>query len=238
MGSFSYNSQHDREVFEHEAEALQSVVFAAGATAAWDGQVRLAYQNAIRGAVSRLRQQALDGHISWQAAAEQAQQLRNGLMDVLRSRSSPVGRAVAQWMKAEGVTLNELVARYTLRIHGPNARFAALNPTQQQRVYAEIVEAAGRSRPVADAMGKVLRIGGRSLFVAALAVSIYEVATSDTPGKTAVREGAALGAGLAGSVVGGAAAGLVCGPGAPVCVGIGAFVGGAMFALGVSFAWD
>ncbi len=43
-----------------------------------------------------------------------------------------------------------------------------------------------------------------------------------------------MGGGIAGGIAGGAAAGLVCGPGAPVCVGIGAFVGGALAAFGVS----
>jgi hypothetical protein len=225
-------------VFEHAAEALQSVLSSAGATAAWDGQVRQLYQSAIRSAVDALRQQALSGQMSWRHAAEQAQQLRNGVMDTLRGRSSPTGLAIAQWMKAEGLTLNELAARYTVRLFGAQAQFPQLTVAQQQRVYAEIVDAAGRSRPVADALGNAMRIGGRVLFVTSLAVSIYAVATSASPGQTAVREGAVLGAGLAGSIAGGAAAGLMCGPGAPVCVTMGAFVGGAMFGLGVSFAWN
>jgi hypothetical protein len=175
--------------------------------------------------------------MSWQAAAEEAQVLRNGVMEAMRARSSPVGTAIAQWMKAEGLTLNELVARYTLKLYGTGAQFPQLTVLQQRRVYAEIVEAAARSGPVANALGKVMRVGGRSLFVLSLAVSVYAVATSATPGKTAAREGVLLGAGLGGSVLGGAAAGLACGPGAPVCVTIGAFVGGALFALGVSFGW-
>lgn len=36
---------------------------------------------------------------------------------------------------------------------------------------------------------------------------------------------------------GGAIAGLACGPGAPVCITIGAFVGGAVAALGVDLFW-
>ena len=37
--------------------------------------------------------------------------------------------------------------------------------------------------------------------------------------------------------LGGAAAGLVCGPGAPVCVTIGVFVGGALGAFGIDFGY-
>lgn len=39
-------------------------------------------------------------------------------------------------------------------------------------------------------------------------------------------------------MLGGAAAGLACGPGAPVCVGVGALVGGIAFAVGVDLTFD
>ncbi|QCP13991.1 hypothetical protein FCL38_28915 [Pseudoduganella umbonata] len=43
--------------------------------------------------------------------------------------------------------------------------------------------------------------------------------------------------GIGGSIAAGALAGLACGPGAPVCVTIGAFVGGALAAFGAGFVW-
>ena len=45
------------------------------------------------------------------------------------------------------------------------------------------------------------------------------------------------GAGVAGGIAGGALAGLACGPAAPICVTVGAFVGGAFAALGTSYIW-
>jgi len=48
---------------------------------------------------------------------------------------------------------------------------------------------------------------------------------------------AVTGAGIAGGIAGGALAGLACGPGAPVCVTVGVFVGGALAAFGVDFFW-
>ncbi len=50
-------------------------------------------------------------------------------------------------------------------------------------------------------------------------------------------EATAASAGIGGSIAAGALAGLACGPGAPVCVTIGAFVGGALAALGAGFIW-
>jgi len=39
-------------------------------------------------------------------------------------------------------------------------------------------------------------------------------------------------------MAGGAAAGMICGPGAPVCVTIGVFVGGVAAVLGADFTFD
>ncbi|MEL6711463.1 MAG: hypothetical protein AAFP10_08815 [Pseudomonadota bacterium] len=46
-----------------------------------------------------------------------------------------------------------------------------------------------------------------------------------------------MGAGIAGGVAGGAIAGLTCGPGAPVCVTLSAFVGGTLAAIGIDSFW-
>lgn len=41
----------------------------------------------------------------------EAQETRNLIMDMVRTRSTPLGRAMAERMKTSGVTLNELVAK-------------------------------------------------------------------------------------------------------------------------------
>lgn len=65
----------------------------------------------------------------------------------------------------------------------------------------------------------------------------YTVATAKDKTGAALHEGATMGAGIAGGMAGGALAGLACSPGAPVCVTIGAFVGGAAAAFGVDLFW-
>lgn len=74
---------------------------------------------------------------------------------------------------------------------------------------------------------------GRGLIVLLEASSIYTVTTAEDKTRAAAREGAVNSAGIGGGIAGGAAAGLVCGPGAQVCVTVGAFVGGALAAFGV-----
>lgn len=77
----------------------------------------------------------------------------------------------------------------------------------------------------------------RSLIVLSLGISVYTVSTAENKYEAAKREVAITGAGVGGGVAGGALAGLACGPGAPVCVAVGAFAGGALAAFGVSYAW-
>lgn len=64
-----------------------------------------------------------------------------------------------------------------------------------------------------------------------LGLSIYNIVMSNNKGLAIEKETADNGAGIAGGIAGGALAGLACGPGAPVCVTVGAFVGGALAAL-------
>ena len=76
------------------------------------------------------------------------------------------------------------------------------------------------------------------LLALSVAISVYTVATADNKVEAATHEGAVFGAGIAGGIAGGALAGLACGPGAPVCVTLGAFVGGALAALGTDYFWQ
>ena len=147
-----------------------------------------------------------------------------------------MGRAVAEWVKREGPSLNALIARNTLR-EFPGADFWQLSPSQRDVVYRRIVESAGRSDAGWTALMRKLSPVGRGLLVVSIGLSVYTVATADDPGDAAGRELAVTGAGVGGGIAGGALAGLACGPGAPVCVGVGAFVGGALAAFGVDFFW-
>jgi predicted lipid-binding transport protein (Tim44 family) len=78
---------------------------------------------------------------------------------------------------------------------------------------------------------------GKGLIVLSLGLSIYRIANAEDKVDAATQEAANTGAGIGGGMAGGAIAGLACGPCAPVCVGVGAFVSGALAAFGVSFFW-
>jgi hypothetical protein len=187
--------------------------------------------------VRDLSQQVIDGRITWSEAAESASVARNTIMASMRIRSSPIGIAVAESIKAEGATLNELVARYTLKIFGVGSDFNKLAPADRDAVFGAIVKAAARDNPQASTLALRFSRVGRSLIYISLATSIYRVYESDDPVDTAKKEAVSAGSGVVGGMAGGALAGLACGPGAPVCVTIGVFVGGAIAALGVDYVW-
>ncbi len=140
-------------------------------------------------------------------------------------------------MKAQGATLNALIARKTTQLFGKEANFPLLSVEHQNAVFAEIVNSAGKSNPRVTANLLKLNRFGRGLLVVSIGLSVYTVATSDDKLATAGREAAVTGGGIAGGIAGGALAGLACGPGAPACVTVGAFVGGALAAFGIDWLW-
>ena len=229
--------QREDEVFERAMDALRADVANLGAHLALDASARSAYAQLIGRMSEELRNEVARRHMTWAQAAEQAQVARNAIMETIRARSTPVGRAMAESLKSQGKTLNELIARKTLQLYGNSAVFSKLSVDKQNAVYAEIVQSAGRSNPRVTSNMQRLSRAGRGLLILSLAISVYNVASSEDKAGTARHEVAITGAGIAGGVAGGALAGLACGPGAPVCVTVGAFVGGALAALGVDALW-
>jgi hypothetical protein len=177
------------------------------------------------------------GRLTWKQAAQHASELRNEVMSIIRARSTPVGRSFAEYFKRAGRTLNELVAKKTLELFGDTAEFARLTAAQQDEVYEAIVRSAGKSSPTITARMRTLSRAGRGLLFLSIGYAVYTVVTSDDMVKAAEKELVVTGGGIGGGIAGGALAGLACGPGAPLCVTIGAFVGGALGAVGVEFLW-
>ena len=235
--SFQETLPNDRPSFERFLQAMEAQILAAASFLVMDGAVRAQYQRLIHDMSRELMAKVARRELSWQQAAAQASEARNAVLDTLRTRSSPVGRAAAQSIKAQGLSLNALIAQKTLTLFGSGARFDALAPHQRNQVFEAVVRSAGRSNARVSTAMRIGSAAGRSLVFLSVAHSVYEVATAQDKLATAGRELSVSAAGLGGSIAGGALAGLACGPGAPVCVAVGAFVGGALFAFGVASLW-
>lgn len=200
-----------------------------------DANVRKSYMRQTQQMSMQYRSLVKSGALSASEAASQVQVLRNEIMEAHRLKSSDIGKAKAISLKTNGLSLNELCEKYAKKMF--NKPYSYLTETQKNKVYLEIIESSGRSRPSVNAAAGRLHNVGRGLLVLTVGIAVYNIATAEDKAKATAREGVVLGGGFAGGAAGGAAAGLVCGPGAPVCVTIGVFIGGALGALGADFAF-
>ncbi|NVM78869.1 hypothetical protein FHW83_004700 [Duganella sp. SG902] len=230
-------TNEDKLLFERTMKSLEAQISSAGAHLTIDTRARSLYAQEIKNMSEKLRADAIARRITWSAAAREAQETRNLIMGIIRARSTPVGRAFAEHLKQKGYSLNQLIALKTAERHGEHVVFSRLSNAKQNAIYASIVTSAGKSNAVVTRAMARLTYASRGLLFVAMALSIYNVATASNKFTAFQKELAINGAGIAGGMAGGAVAGLACGPAAPVCVTVGAFVGGALAAFGTSFIW-
>jgi hypothetical protein len=230
--------QGDQQEFERAFDLLKAEIANAGFTGTVDGAARLRYDKLLREFRDEIIERVRSGKLTWRQAAEEARGLRDEVMQLIRARSTPVGRSMAEALKSRSPTLNELIAKKTIELFGKDANFTRLTLEQQNKVYAAIVESAGKSNPRITARMRTVSRAGRGLLILSIGISVYTVATAEDKTEAAMHEGAVTAGGILGGVAGGALAGLACGPGAPVCVTIGAFAGGALAAIGVDLFWS
>jgi hypothetical protein len=140
--------QSDEEAFENAIKSLEATTASVGMHLEIDSTARRIYAREIKAMSDNLRRDVARGKLTWAQAAEQAQATRNTVMQLTRSRTTPVARAFAEHKKAEGRGLNALVAEKTAKLFGKNALFTKLTQSKQNRVFAEIVASAGRSQLV------------------------------------------------------------------------------------------
>jgi len=236
------SQDNDRKLFDNAISTLKAEILNVGTHLAWDATARNLYVNEIRKTAEELIRQVESGgkiageKATWAKAAAEAHKLRNDTVDIMRDKSSPVGRAYAQRLKPEGKKLTILIAEKVAEKY-PGARFEHLSTAQRNNVYAAVVKSSGKSRQkVTNAMRRWSGIG-RGLIILSVAISVYNVTVAEDKTQAIAREASIAGAGIAGGIGGGALAGLACGPGAPICVTVGMFVGGALAAFGISLFW-
>lgn len=177
------------------------------------------------------------GRLSAQAGATQAQELRNAILDLSRTQSSPIGRAYAMKLKIAGRTFAEVAERNAQKLF--KAPFATLSEAQQAAVHVEMIRSAGRGDPRVVALAQKLGRVGRRVLLVSLAVALYEIQAADNKPREVLRQGTLAGAGIAGGALAGSgavAAGL-CAATAPVCAGIAALIGGLLFAFGADIGF-
>ena len=231
------NQGYDRSMLEGSLSQMESAAMNFAHRFINDGKVRMSYVNQTKKVATEYRARVTSGAISAEDAAKQVQVIRNQILEAQRLRTSDLGKAKAVSLKKTGLTLTDLTEKYSQNKYGKS--FLKLSNLQKNQVYLEIIESSGRPRPAVNSAAQKYTKLGRGLLLVTLGVAVYNIAVADDKAKATAREGVVIGGGFAGGAAGGALAGLACGPGAPVCVTVGVFVGGALGALGadVSFGW-
>lgn len=231
------NQGYDRSMLEGSLSQMESAAMNFAHRFINDGKVRMSYVNQTKKVAIEYRARVTSGAISAEDAAKQVQVIRNQILEAQRLRTSDLGKAKAVSLKKTGLTLTDLTEKYSQNKYGKS--FLKLSNLQKNQVYLEIIESSGRPRPAVNSAAQKYTKLGRGLLLVTLGVAVYNIAVADDKAKATAREGVVIGGGFAGGAAGGALAGLACGPGAPVCVTVGVFVGGALGALGadVSFGW-
>lgn len=203
---------------------IQSINF--GARFIKDSRVRLVYMEKTKAYAQSLTELMSRGELSPKEAAEAANQMRNEIMAWARTKSSDLGRAKAQALKAKGLDLDALCNKYAQKFNGK--LFKDLSKTEQDTVFIAIVESSGRANPKVSARAAKLGKAGRALWILSAGIAIYNIAAAEDKTRAAGREVAGVGGGFAGGAASGALVGIWAGP---VGVAIGVVVGGVLGAI-------
>ncbi len=225
---------HDKENIPQplsaELQLLESSARNFGMRFAMDNRSRRHYNRTIAAMSQEIYQEFLSGKYTVIEAAEKACGLRNELMMISRQHSSDVGRAKATKLKPDPVSFTDLKEDKSKKLF--SRKFSSLSKSEQGKVYLEIVQSSARNRKAATKSANWKGSAGRTFLLLSLSIATYDVLQAKNKTKAVVYNGAVM-AGSAGSGAAmGAAGGMICGPGAPLCVGIGVFVGGIMGAIG------
>ena len=100
----------DEEAFENTIKSLEATAASAAMHLELDSTARRIYVREIKAMSDSLRREVASGKITWAQAADQAHDTRNVVMQLIRSRTTPPARAFAEYKKAEGRSLNALIA--------------------------------------------------------------------------------------------------------------------------------
>lgn len=203
---------------------IQSINF--GARFIKDSRVRMVYMEKTKAYAQSLTELMNKGELSPKEAAAAANQMRNEIMTWARTKSSDLGRAKAQSLKAKGLDLDALCNKYAKKLNGK--LFKDLTKTEQDTVFIAIVESSGRANPKVSARAAKLGKAGRALWMLSAGIAIYNIAAAEDKTRAAGREAAGMGGGFTGGAASGALVGVWAGP---VGVAIGVIVGGVLGAI-------
>jgi hypothetical protein len=180
-----------------------------------DAKQRDNYNRNVKRVKVEVLAQVKSGGVSVKEGAEFCYEMRNKIMAEVRMRTSVHGLAVAENKKIVSHALETLLNEKSVNKFGKE--FAELGAQQKNAIHYEIIESSARPNAKYNVLNKTLKVTGKVLMVVTIAYAAYEIADAENKSKEAIKQGAVIGGGIAGTIMAGAAVLTVCGPGAPVC---------------------
>lgn len=199
-----------------------------------DPKVRVEYRQRIRAAADEIMDKVKSGELTPHEGAQQANAIRNQLLKIMRSRSTAVGRSIAEKLKPEGKGLGELQQKVA---HQDYAKpFGELTEGQRNDVWAKIVDSAGRTNKDVNIRVRLYGMAGKTLLIASLAIAVYDVYTAKDKEREAAKDAAGIGSAILAGAAVTAGLGLVT-VGAPVVI-LSVFVAGVLASTAANELFD
>lgn len=210
LGELQKNHKVSYEDLEKYISEFEGAALKFSMDAINDARQRENYNKNVQRMVAEIRTQIEFKTIPVRDAAYYCRDMRNILMAETRALTSAQGVAVAELLKKDPKTMDELKEKYAQRKFGK--RFDALSPKLQNRVFYEVVLSSGRPNKMVNILNKTLVVMGRVFIVYTIAYSIHSIAEAENKKMEAAKQVTALAAGFYGAKTGGKIGMMIGGP--------------------------
>jgi hypothetical protein len=200
-----------------------------------DPSVRADYSKKIRAAANEIMERVRRRELTPHEGAQTANAMRNEVLRLMRSRSTVLGRSIAEEIKPEGKSLDFLQEKYAKELYSKS--FDVATEAERNDIWATIVDRAGKSSHAINVSVRYFGIAGRVLLIASLAWTIYDVSQSNNKERTAAKDFAGIEAGLAAGALVTAGLGAVAAASPIVVIGT-VFVAGVLASEAIDQLFD
>lgn len=222
---FAYLWRANRDVgwdYEYTIEKLRMELHLIEAEAAnfarqfiKDANIRQSYKQGIKEMSNKFLQEVEKENdksrrnILAERLAREANIFRNQTMNDMRKKSTHLGKSIAEVMKKDGRTFDEMVEK-KIKDLKYNKPFEQLTSKEQMEVYKEIIKSSGKDNKKVSSITTGFKYFGRFLVIVSFGAFAYDIYLAENKAKATISGGAVFGGGLLGGSAGGAVGYAVC----------------------------
>jgi hypothetical protein len=235
---FNINQMHvldDDSILKSARDALESAGARFSMDAIMDANVRVRYMNGIKRMSLAVQEEVASGRVSIRDAAIFCNEVRNQILEEGRKVTSTQARAYAEYLKPTGVSLDELLDKYSKPF---KKSFSELTEFEKNQVYYSVIEASGRDRATVTIATKRLKLIGKVGLLVTAVLATHAILNSENKVTEIARQGTVIQGGVLGMFVAGLTVGAICGPGAPACAVAVLLIGAATGSVATEVAFE